>query len=364
MKFPLLEDLSELSEILGPMSEKLPVPAHPKEDETLKLNTTNVLIGEYPKLLDLRKYNYALPNTVINDKDEFKLAENESRPPQASIYISGKSSVEVIYFPSDNIGEEYAVIENLPNLKELHICRTENGLLRHDELKWLICKNLPNLKTITAEGGIFWLQLEDLPSLESIDVSKCINLDYFSIQNAPALKKVKISNCKKLRKIVHLPYEIQSELGITKQIQKVQKNSKLNGKLYKNMTFTDIDNVLAIINNGAKVATRKGLFPVNVYPKGNKGFCDGRENDPEFVSFGFDLLRPLESVIRGHGIDTYAYVAINLENGCSNGQLDQEDCLEDALGWVDHAELIVPEVSNPSEQQILDYLNQLLNAEK
>lgn len=333
-----------------------------------RLNDKQMLVGKYPKILDLRKYAFKTKN-FGHSSDEFKKAAEEGRPPQPNICISGNDSVETIYFPLDQAGYDYAVVANLPNLKELHVCRKDESRHRRGELLWLICQNLPELKTITIEGDVRWLQLEDMPCLENIDVGKCKNLDYFSIKNAPALKKVNVKNCKKLRAIADLPTEIQSSLGITKQIQKTQEKSKNNGKIYKNMTFTDVDTVLANINYGAKLATRNRLFPKD--HKTDPGFCYGRENDPEFKSFSFNLLRPLESVYTGGTGETYAYEFLRHDYhngqygiGLSISNSTQEDCLDYALSWIADLGLAIPgrRWRVPSKQ-VLDFLNQLIAKE-
>lgn len=371
----------------GSEGEQLAVAIHPKVSKDVlkllaqrdglvgeaargpRLNDKQVLVGDYPQTLDLRKYAFDT-EIFIHFSDEFEKAAKEGRPPQPNIYISNNDSVETIYFPFDQAGYDYAVVANLPNLRELYICRKDETRLWTGELKWLICQHLPNLRKITIEGDIRWLQLEDMPSLETIDVSKCKDLDYFSIKNAPAIKNVNVKNCKKLRVIADLPLETQSNLGITKQVQKTQGKSKRNGQIYKNMTFTDIDTVLANINHGIKLATRAGLFYKGEVGSKESGFCYGRENDPEFKNFSFRLLRPLEAVYTGGTGETYAYELLSHDyfDGqygiCSGtGNSTQEDCLDYALHSIDMAEWPIPRSRNLSSKQILAFLNQLIAEE-
>lgn len=357
-------------------------------EEKLSLNSKQVLVGDYPKILDLRKYTFE-PKIFLHLSDEFNKAAKEGRPPQPNICIANNNCVETVYFPCDEIGYDYAVFSNLPNLKELYICRKDEHSIWSGELKWLICKNLPNLRKIAIEGDVRWLELEDIPSLEIVDVSKCNSLDYFSIKNAHALKRVNVKSCKKLREISDLSEEFKNKLGITKQIQKTQEKSKRDGKIYKNMTFTDIDYLLENINLGAKLATRRGLFPMDEFDRTNTGFCYGRESDPDFRSFSFDLLQPLAHVYTGGTGVIYVYDFLCHDYSrhgygiCSSeGYSSQENCLDSALHCMIDRGLDLPSIDELRKKcrrassingfqkiykklsvQVLDFLNQLIAEE-
>ncbi len=307
----------------------------------LKINRSNVLIGDFPKVLDLRNCDLNLPpKTYIHFEKDFKRAERMGKPPNASFYVCGNESLEVLYLPSDVVGFDYVVIENLPNLQELHICRRGNRW--SGNLQWLICRNLPNLKKITADADVLrWLQLGGMDSLESVDVSKADRLDYFSIRSAPVLKQVNVSGCKKLRGILDMSSDTQHTLGITRQIEENQAESRRDGKSYDNMTFSDVDNVLSNLNRAAKLATRQNLLPDD--------YCFGQENRSEFNRFSIHRLRPLEAVYTGGTGETYfydfqAHDHINGKDGiCSSeGSSELEDCLLAALNHMVDLGLEVP----------------------
>lgn len=344
----------------------------------LSLNEKQVLVGDYPKILDLRKYTFE-NKTFLHLSEEFELAEAEGRPPQPNISVSGSDSVEVIHFPG--YGYDYAVVEHLPNLKELHVHEGEWG---GGGPTWLICQNLPRLEKIVIDGtDVRWLQLENVAVLNSIDVSGCEKLDYFSIKSAPKLKVINVDGCIKLRKVLDLNPAAQRRLGIARQIKAVQKSSRRDQKIYDNMTITDIDMVLANINYGAKLATRKGLFPENE-------FCYGREDDPKFKSFSFELLRPLEYVYTGGTGETYAYDFLCHDYSrsghgisSSEGNSNQEDCLDRALHYMINLGLALPSIDELKQKRrktssingfekiytkmsvlVLDFLNQLIAEEK
>lgn len=327
---------------------------------TLKLDESNVLIGSYPKILDIRDYKFKSDNIVSNFYSDFE-KENLEGTPQADIHLRGDPSVEVIYFPNDETYFTYASIEDLPNLKEIHICNSSTHSLG-PTLKWLICKNLPNLKTIKIDGEVFWLQMENVVLLETIDVRKNSTMDFFSIKNAPSLKKINVSGCKKLRKITDMSDDIQAILGVTEQILTNQKKSKNSGSLYRDMTFTDVDNVMANINNGVKLAVRLGVLED---ANGGDDFCSGRENDSEFIKYSFRLLRPLENVYTGGSGETYTYE--NLQHGyynseycieCSIGDRSQESCIEYVLSEI--AGYLTVFRDTPSQKRVLNFLNKLV----
>ncbi len=156
--------------------------------ENLMLDKCRNLIGDYPRILDLRELEFDIE--ILSHLDqEFESAEKEGRLVQANVRVSENRNVEVIYFPYDCVGIDYAVIENLPNLTELIVCSKDSSRQRlvrlSEELKWLICRNLPKLKKITIGGGIKWLQIEKAVALETIDVGECKALSYFGSMTFP-----------------------------------------------------------------------------------------------------------------------------------------------------------------------------------
>ena len=279
------------------------------------------------------------------------------------VCISNEIDVKVIYFPLD---WDYVVFDNLPSLEELHIGYgggPKKYLFRN--LQWMICRNLPNLKKITINCDLIrWLKIDGTESLQSIDLSKASAIDHLSILNAPSVEKIDIKGCKKLKMISGMDPDKQRELGVTDQIDDMQAKSKCDGTIYKDMTFTDIDHVLWTINYGVKIASLKGLF------KGVADICYGREDDPDFNSFSFHLLRPLEFVYTGGTGETYAYEVLchdyfKGKYGAydSVGNSTQEDCLDYALQTLMGLFLAVPGKPDPTTKQILAFVNKLVAQE-
>lgn len=320
-------------------------------EKKLSLNAKQILVGHYPKVLDLRKYTFET-EIFMHLQKEFDLAAKEGRPPQPNISISGSDSVEVIHFPG--YGYDYAVIESLPNLKELHFYEGQWG---GGGPIWLICQNLPRLERIVAKGaGMRWLELENLPGLNSIDASGCDKLDYFSITKAPKIEIINLGGCRKLSKILGLGPTAQKRLGIAKQIAAVQHSSRRDLKIYDDMTITDIEMVLANINRGAKLAERRGPYR----PSGADEFKD--ESDCE--QYEFNLLRPLEYVYTGGTGESYCHeFMVKDESGIvsSQGNHTPEDCLREALHHV-VSDLVQPFGNAATEDQVLAYLNLLVAA--
>ena len=329
----------------------------------LRLNDAQILCGAYPKILDLRRHEL---NTKIfmHLSSEFEAAQREGRLPQPNICISDSDIVETLCIPSDDSGIQYAVVENMPNLKEIYVSRGSNW---NGTLYWLICRNLPSLEMIAvADGDLRWLQIEGMPSLTSIDVGNCQKLDYFSVRKAPKIQKIDIRKCKKLRRIDGLTPKALERLGIANQISAIQAKSKRNLKIYKGMTFTDLDLVLSNINIGTKEATRRCLLGDLDESELKSDFCYGRENDRKFDPFSYKLLRPLEWVYTGGTGELYPYEfnAHDFINGrygivSSEGDFEPEGCLEEALSYVDNFRIYVPKVHEASDKTTLEFLNKL-----
>ncbi len=318
----------------------------------LQLDKKNVLIGTYGKTLDLRDVELEV-DILVNDIDDFARAEKAKRPPPSPIYICGNTEVEVLHLPLDRAMVDYVVIENLPNLREIIISGDNSYGVRSGDLKWLICQNLPKLTKITAKGRLFWLQIEDAPMLEAIDVKKCPYLDYFSILGAPKLSKVNVAGCYKLKTIEGLSVDAQGILDVHQQICTNQEKSKRDGTIYKNMTCTDVDIVLNYINNGLKLAVeRQYLIDYS------SGYSVVEANEL-FCAYGFNLLRPLEGCTTGGTGQTYAYEA-NLD-AWGMGNTSQEECLNYILGTISNVfEFEIPGESCATEKEKFALLKKLV----
>lgn len=316
----------------------------------LSLNTKQVLVGDYPRVLDLRKYTFET-EMFTNSWKELDLAYKEGRPPQPNISVSGNSSVEVLHLPDD--AYDYVVVQNLPNLKPLYIHR---GPCKGANPTWLICKDLPRLERIVAKGaGMRWLELENLSGLISIDASGCDKLDYFSITKAPRIEIINLDGCRKLSKVLGLGPTAQKRLGIAKQIAAVQHSSRRDMKIYDDMAITDIEMVLANINRGAKLAERRCPYMPSC--------ADEFKDKSDCEQYEFNLLRPLEYVQTGGTGESYCYEFIfGDESGITNqGNHTPEDCLREALRHV-VSDLVQPFANAATEEQVLVYLNLLVAA--
>ena len=302
------------------------------------------------------------------ENEDYSHAAAASSLVKPVVCISNDVDVKIIYFPPQ---WDYVVFDNLCSLEELHISSVDPKNTWFHSLQWLICRNLPNLKKITVNCEVIrWLEIDDVESLQNIDLRKSCAIDHLSILNAPSLKKIDIKGCKKLKKIIGMDLSKQSELGVTDQIANMQAKSKLDGAIYKNMTFTDIDHVLWNINYGVKIASLGGFFLNDDEESEHEDICYGHEDDPNFNNFSFALLRPLEFVYTGGTGETYAYEFLyhDFSNGQygvfrSEGKSTQESCLNEALNGVSDMYLNIPGVRSPEEKQILKFLNALVAKE-
>ena len=312
------------------------------------------------EILDFRELEFDQECFGYGEAD-YKKAAISGDLLQPAVCIANDVNVKIIYFPPK---WDYVVFDNLPNLEELHVCVIDSkdkwATLFHS-LQWMICRNLPNLKKITINCNVMrWLEIDGAKALQSIDLRKAVAIDYFCILNAPSVEKINIKGCNKIREISGMHPAKQNELGVTSQIEDMQAKSKHDGTLYKNMTFTDVEHVLWTINYGVKIASLKGFLR-------DEDACYGREDDPDFNSFSFHLLRPLEYVYTGGTGETYAYAVLchdysNGEYGAydSVGNSTQEDCLGYALHTLSCMDLNIPGKRDPTEKQILNFLKKLV----
>ena len=303
-----------------------------KAAQKLRLDKRQVLNGPYSEILDLRKHRFET-KTGQQHRYERSLEPDGTAHSQPDIRISGSDTVEVLYFPSDTVSFNYAVIEDLPNLRELHVISIDHSFFF--ELKWLVCRNLPRLQRVTVSGGINWLQLEGTPSLTSIDAGACEKLDYFSIEPTSKLKHINIAKCRKLRDIIGLKATIKKKLNVVGQIEICQKESRRDYVIYKNMTYTDVDMVLSNLDKGAKEATRQGLFRKE--GEDDLGFCEGLENDGQFKCFVIKPLPHNEAIYSGGDIFSYSLLKpYNYQNEHQSveGFSSPEQCLDEALEFI------------------------------
>lgn len=332
----------------------------------LSLDENQSLVGPLPETLDLRNFEFPRTQVFIHGDEEFNAAEAAGRPVQPNLFVADDANVEVLYFPSDEVGIDYAVIENLPNLRELHVCRKGTGRYWQGELQWLTCQNLPKLEKLTIDGDLVWIDLSKMDDLKEINVSRCKKLDHFSIVEAPKLSSLNVRGCVKLRQIIGLDNAEQEHLAVASQIQRTQMKSRGDRKFYKNMTYSDIDLVLETINEGVKAACRNGDYYLSAYEPDTP--CNGKESDAKFKPYRFDLLRPLEAVYTGGTGETYPYSMRLIQfdwkdqkEWCcsSTGNSSQEECLDYALECESMGMLRVPNRPKPTNRQIYAFLIEL-----
>jgi len=298
--------------------------------QPLSLNEQNVLIGDYPKILDFQ-------NLGLTYDDE--------------IYISDSELVECIYLPAFTFID--VVIENLPNLREIH--SDEDGPT------WLACRNLPKLNTIIVDGSLRWLSVDGAALLQTIDVGKCEHLGYLSVRNAPSLSQVNVEQCRLLPQIDDLSAEHQIQLGVTQQIEAIQSRSKRDSTLYERMTFTDIELVLANISCGEVLLKKQFLQSRGASNSTDESLCD----------YGYRLLDPGEGVYTGGTGESYCYAFEVTSQGTAQdedvvsidyavGIHEPEDAIGEALSWA-ASDLALSRDRAPSNDQVLSFINLLLN---
>ena len=289
---------------------------------SLRINECSVIVGDLPKVLDFRNH-------------ELTAALEES------LHIIDNDNVEVIYFPDIAPSLYSVVIENLPNLKEVHVS---------GDVLWLRCVNLPSLNILDIGGNLKWLFLEVLKTIKTIDLDSCHDLDLLWIKDLPSLELLNIRDLKKLREVQSLPQSQAIDLSVQANIDENQTQSRGKVEIYENMTFSDIDLVLHAINLGAKIAAEQGLI----------------EDYSDPFSFEIRLLHPWESVETGGTGERYAYeFSVGHKESdntfsltFSEGHHSYEACLARSLEFLmDFLE--VPNRDHPSAGDMLDYLYHL-----
>ena len=296
----------------------------------LYLSDQNVLKGDYPKVLDFQ-------NLGLTCSGEIRISDNQI--------------VESIFLPAFTFIE--VAIENLPNLREIHAAE--------DGPAWLVCRNLPKLKTIMIDGGVRWFSVNGAEQLQTIDVGGCEHLGYMSVSNAPSLDRIHVDHCRLLKQIEDMGAEHQIQLGVARQLAALQSRSRMDSSFYEGMTFTDIDLILANISRGEVLLKKKFSESGNL-----SGRLDMTPTD-----YGYRLLEPGEHVDTGGTGESYCYAfearshSVSQPAGVTTidyevGIHEPEDAIANALSWV-AAGLVVSRDRTPSNAQVLSFINVLLN---
>lgn len=298
------------------------------------------VIGDYPKFMNIRdieKSEKAKKRALDESMSKLSHPVSMNRSPsehEPDLYFSNNDVVESIKLNIDELCVDYVIFENLSNLHTIEIV----GDLTDDSssLSWIVFKNLPTLKSVSICGHVRWAKFDGVPLLHSTKLNNCVKLARLEFLNAPSLVKLDLANCRLLRNVEGLDAAQLEQLQVSTQINEIQVKSKLDLKLKKSMTYTELDAVLKTINEGYKLAVQKGLLCSS-----EVDLCYGREKDPDFHPFSYRTLRPREPVYTGGTGETYFYEQCchDYANGQygiwgSMGCTEPEDCLTESLRTV------------------------------
>ena len=309
------------------------------------LTSDRRLVGPYPEVVDLTGGNFP------------KLDFSQ----ESCLIISDDPGVKKIILPCGAVGVDYLVFSGLSALEEVIFTGKPNGLCK--AYQWISIANVPSLRKAFLTGDVCSLKIEGAMSLESLDVSGCPGLDLVSIIEISSKIKVNVSGCLRLRRIVGLDADLVNSSGLAEQIQENQRNSRRDGTFYENMTFTDIDLLAELINEGVKALSREGLLPSE--DGSILGRYDVEACDAQFKPYNFRILEPLELVYTGGTGETYAYVSIerlfwlddlNLTDEQGMGHSSPEYCLKHFIQLTSSRLSHLPDVEDYSNEEIVEFL--------
>ncbi len=303
----------------------------------------NKLIGPFPETLDL-------------SVGPFPKLDYSSEP---SLYITSDKNVKKIILPCSGVGIYFLFINDLPLLEEIHLTGDSDEFYRG--IRWISVKDVPSLKNMYLRGSVCRLEVVRATSLSDIDLSGCLDLDYFRIDDAPDSFRLNVLGCCKLREVVGLDEKYSFTSDLSRQIDFNQKTSRHDGMLYERMTFTDIDMVVEIINEGVKAASRRGLIRYEDDDSIMGRYYIGAY-DPQFKPYTFRVLEPLEPVYTGGTGETYSYVFIqryvssgdfSVEEEEGAGNHSPETCLSYMLHWTRMGLSHLPGIEGSSDDELL-----------
>jgi hypothetical protein len=213
------------------------------------------------------------------------------------------------------------------------------------------------------EGGVCSLEIEGANALMDLDLSGCQRLDHASCEGAPPNLTVNALGCVKLRRIDGVEAILAESSGLADQILQNQSMSRRDGTLYPSMTFTDIDLVADLINEGVKAMSRAGLLD-GYGPM--LGRYDLLAYEPRFNPLAYRILSPLEPVYTGGTGETYSYVFIERDVNPDDlevsddegvGNASPEDCLRYMLQWTTNMRASsLPRLNDASDDGLLEFL--------
>lgn len=283
------------------------------------------------------------------------------------IYLSDDHNLKKITAPSNEIGISYIDIRNLPNLEEIII---DGEFTKHSNyLQWVEIEDCPSLKKISIRGGVISLSICDNESLECLDINGCKAIDHVFISSPSEKLKIDARGCLKLRKVLGLNDYLQKSSGLLDQIIENQKSSREDGCIYDCMTFTDVDFVEKLINEGVKALSRMSLSSSEDLSDFDR--YGQLAKDKNFNPFGYRILSPLEPVYTGGTGETYGYVSTQRfadRDGVSSyeeeiaGNTSPEDCLRYMLHTIRMMDSGIPGIDKYTDNELLEFF--LLSAFK
>lgn len=320
-------------------------------------------LGWIPTVVD-RKLVGPLPETLDLSDGSFPDLDFSS---ESIFHISGDSVIKKLTLPCGVIGVNFLCINDLPLLEEINLVGDPISICR--TFQWIYLGKVPSLKKISLKGNVCSLEIENAMSLMDVDLSGCRDLDYFKVEDVPHSIGINVLGCNKLRGVVGLDAEYSCSKDLLEQIDANQKNSRLDGLLYEGMTFTDIDAVNDLVNEGVKAMSRKGLL-YNEDDDSIMGKYYLASYDPEFKPYTFRILQPLESVYTGGTGETCSYVFVQryvsaenfeIEDDEGAGNSSPENCLSYMLHWTRMELSHLPNVTGSSDEQMLEILKDVKN---
>lgn len=281
--------------------------------------------------------------------------------------IEGDGNVRQIKIPCDVVGVDYLVIRNLPALESLTL---EAGRRSNIGVQWLDLRGVPSLSKVRIKGPIRSLKISGANALAALDLSGCPDLDFVAFNDVSQNVEINVCGCLKLRGIEGVVFEGLEASRVCEQIDENQKRSRRDRQIYKSMTYTDIDFVYEVINEGLKALSRSDAL--GEFHESLLGYYDLHACDPQFRPYLYRILEPLESVYTGGTGETYAYEVsektfdvksfeISEENGTGVSSL--EDCLSHMLELTRMSLMSRHRrFKNMSDKRLMELLNDAVNA--
>ena len=311
------------------------------------LDKDGELIGPYPEMIDL------LDSRVLN-------------PPLSAdqtLRIANDSSVRRLNLSCNVSDAAFLTINDLPALEELSIVGVPDAYL--ENFLWVYIGSVPSLRTVTINGRVRSLNIQNAGELRSLGVGACIDLYGLSLIGVHPKINIDVLGCLKLRQVHGITLD-GPELNVLEgQINRNQESSRYNGVLYESMTFTDVDLVQNAINEGVKALSRSGILKDD---RSLLGYYGDKADDADFKPYSYRLLEPLESVYTGGTGETYSFAVVDSDVSREDQEVTEEDYIgvgspEEALGYMLHItrqRLMEHDriYRNTSDEELLDILKQ------